>query len=95
MLIKQNERVKGRFKQGQTIYAIYTEFGENGEIHPALQSYFLHSHKTPPPKAGSVITNMNYSYLNLLASISTTMIFTSKRKAKSKLNEEIRYWKSI
>jgi hypothetical protein len=93
MKIKQNERKLGKFKQGQTIYAIHLET-VNNVFSPFLVSYFLHSHKALLPKAGEIITDMNQSYLNWIIAVNGSCnIFLSKRKAKSHLKKEARFWK--
>ncbi len=93
--MKQNQRKIGKFKQGQTVYAIHVDIGVN-EFMPRLKSYFLHSHKSKLPKQGEIIEKMNESYLNWVTSeIGNFIVTTSRRKALRMLLEEQRKWKAL
>ncbi len=93
--MKQNQRKVGKFKQGQTVYAIHVDITKD-EFIPRLKSYFLHSHKSKLPKQGEIIENMNESYLNWVTSeIDNFIVTTSRRKALRMLADEQRKWKAL
>tara|TARA_Y100000310_G_scaffold3722_1_gene4595 strand:- start:51 stop:332 length:282 start_codon:yes stop_codon:yes gene_type:complete len=93
--MKQNQRKIGKFKQGQTVYAIHVDITD-GEFIPRMKRYFLYSHKSKLPKQGEIIKRMNESYLNWITSkLNSFIVTTSRRKALRMLNNERRKWKGL
>lgn len=85
------KRVRGKFKQGQTVYWPHFIVDEQGEWDVVMKRMFLYSHKEPWPNSGECITKMNESYLNwifneLSGIDSLPPITTSRRKAIKQLD---------